>query len=204
MVISSSATVKTQATFSSVSSPEYQNLSDDELITAYLDQDQAAFTTLYNRHKPAVYGFFLRQLTGEAANDGFQETWSKLIANLANYQPEGKFKSYLFTVAYNVLHDHQRKLMREPQHAELDEQTLIDSSADTTAAAEQTQLAERLFGEIRKLPIAQRSVWLLKQESGLGLKEIANLTNSTVEGVKSRLRYANEKLRTGMQKYVRS
>jgi RNA polymerase sigma factor (sigma-70 family) len=94
--------------------------------------------------------------------------------------------------------------MREPQYAELDEQTLIDSSADTTATAEQTQLAERLFGEIRKLPIAQRSVWILKQESGLGLKEIADLTNSTVEGVKSRLRYANEKLRTGMQKYVRS
>ena len=67
----------------------------------------------------------------------------------------------------------------------------------------QRELKEKLRGELHKLPVAQRTAWLLQQESGLSLEEIARLSQATVEGIKSRLRYANQKLKSGMQKYVR-
>lgn len=179
---------------------------DDDLLALYLRGDQGAFEALYTRHKGAVYRFFLRQLPEDAANDAFQETWSKLISAAGSYQPEGKFSGYLFTIAYNVLHDWQRKQMRDSANQQLDAEAAdeLPTTETTETAAAQAQLVEKLHHEIRKLPIAQRAVWILKQESGLGLAEIALLTNSTLEGVKSRLRYANQKLKSGMQKYVRT
>ena len=176
---------------------------DDELIALYVAGQQAAFELLYERHKGPVYRFLLRQLQADAANDAFQETWSKVIANAHKYEPNGKFRSYLFTIAYNVLHDWQRKQMRKPLEALMHEDE-IESEENIEAEAEQAQMLEKLHVEIRKLPITQRAVWLLKQESGLGLADIAQLTGSTLEGVKSRLRYANTKLKSGMQKYVRT
>ncbi len=184
--------------------------SDDDLLAQYLrphraSRDQEAFEILYERHKGPVDRFFLRQLPPEAANDAFQETWTKLIASAHRYQAGGKFRSYLFTIAYNVLHDWQRKQMRNAVHdqsnIEVDE---LESDVDVAEAVAQAQLVKHLHLEVNKLPITQRAAWLLKQESGLGLEEIAQLTNTTLEGVKSRIRYANAKLKSGMQKYVRS
>lgn len=188
---------------------EQSGASDDDLLERYMLRaqnpgSQAAFALLYERHKGPVYRFFLRQLPEDAAHDAFQETWTKLIASAHKYKAEGKFRSYLFTIAYNVLHDWQRKQMRDALKAtnpvEPDE---LQADTDVAGSAEQAQLAAHLHSELRKLPITQRAAWLLKQESGLGLQEIAQLTNTTLEGVKSRIRYANTKLKSGMQKYVK-
>lgn len=184
---------------------DQSNVSDDQLLSRYLLNDQEAFARLYERHKGPVYRFFLRQLPEDAAHDAFQETWAKVIANAHKYKAEGKFRSYLFTLAYNVLHDWQRKQMRTSalvtEQIETEE---LEADTDVATTAEQAQLVALLNTEVAKLPITQRAVWLLKQESGLSLGEIAQLTNTTLEGVKSRIRYANAKLKSGMQKYVRS
>ncbi len=183
---------------------EEEKASDDVLLAHYVAGDQSAFEALYAAHKGPVYRFFLRQLPEEAAHDAFQETWTKLIAAAPAYKPEGKFRSFLFTIAYNVLHDWQRKQMRTAAQVQeqVDTEALV-AELDLQSEVEEAQLAKLLRAQVRALPIAQRAVWLLRQESELGLGEIAALTNSTLEGVKSRLRYANQKLKSGMQKYVR-
>ena len=99
--------------------------------------------------------------------------------------------------------DFHRKQARAPELADV-EDTEIAGNESPEQEIDQAELHAQFRSELEKLPIHQRSVWVLKQESGLSLEQIAKMTSSTKEGVKSRLRYANEKLKAGMQKYVRS
>ena len=170
---------------------------DDELLAAYLAGDAMAFETLYNRHKGPLYRYFVRQLNQSDAHDAFQNTWSKLLNAAARYKAEGKFQAYLFKLAHNEIMDHHRRQIRivDTQPPELTTESLESQTA-------RVQLRERLGEEIAKLPLQQRATWVLQQETALSLKEIAELTQSTVEGVKSRLRYAKNALKAGMQKYV--
>ncbi|MEM7003665.1 MAG: sigma-70 family RNA polymerase sigma factor [Pseudomonadota bacterium] len=180
--------------------PAADNISDDDLIRAWQDGDQGAFATLYERHRSPVFRFFCRQLEPTAAEDAFQETWAKFIRQHNRYQPQGKFRAYLFTIAYNVLHDWHRKQMRQPPTTDAVEE--LPAAAATEHQVERAELQGLLHQLIKRLPIAQRSAWLLRHEAGLSLEAIAQTTDSSLEGVKSRLRYANNKLAAGMQKYV--
>ena len=178
--------------------------SDDQLIAAYLTGDQAAFEVLYARYKNSVYGYFKRQLIHAQAQDAFQDTWIKVIDQLPRYHASSKFSGYLFTIAHNVLMDVFRKQARTPEGADIEEEALTSDEKPTDGGIDQADLHNQLQTELRKLPVQQRSVWILKQETDLSIEQIAKMTSSTKEGVKSRLRYANEKLKAGMQKYVRA
>lgn len=179
---------------------------DDELIGQHLLGDLAAFDVIYQRHKGALYRFFLRQLNEAGANDAFQDIWIKVIDALPRYTPQGKFSSYLFTIAHNVLMDYHKKQMRSAEYTD-NQQALDVAPAAGQESAEhliQEEINTALYAEIKKLPINQRSVWILKQETNLSIKQIAELTSTSLEGAKSRLRYARETLKAGMQRYVRS
>jgi RNA polymerase sigma-70 factor (ECF subfamily) len=179
------------------------SVSDDTLVLAYLRGNAAAFDTLYERYKGPIYRFLQRQLDESRAHDAFQDTWTKLISTLPNYKRSGKFGAYLFRIAHNVLMDEYRK-NKHFVAADDPETESIDQAADVERQVDEQLFRRKLYDEIARLPINQRTVWLIKQESQFSLKEIANLTGSSVEGVKSRLRYANEKLKKGMRRYVRS
>ena len=181
--------------------------SDDELFSRYRRGDEAAFGVLYERYRGKVYRYFLRQMAAGPAQDLFQETWMKLIKAAAGYQPRGTFAAYLFKLAHNVLMDHfrretrQRTLMAE-QAEDPDEQPGKD--ADLDLQYDRNELTVLLKREIARLPLEQRTTWLIRQESGLDLESIAAITDTSMEGVKSRLRYANAKLKAGLQRHVRS
>ena len=191
-----------EASHSEAPLPQKNKPDDDQLITAYLGGDPTGFQRLYERYKSSVFGYFKRQLPEAQAQDAFQDTWIKVIDNLEQYRANGQFSGYLFTIAHNVLMDAHRKQARSPETTEYS-----DEEEDITATPEQDldseQISKQFQSELKKLPIHQRSVWILKQETEFSIEQIAKVTNSTKEGVKSRLRYANEKLKAGMQKYVR-
>ncbi|MEM7077597.1 MAG: sigma-70 family RNA polymerase sigma factor [Pseudomonadota bacterium] len=177
-------------------------IEDDTLVLRYRAGDQAAFTQLYERYKGPLYRYFLRQ-TGEAqAQDCFQETWAKLLDTLERYHARGTFQAYLFRIGHNVLMDHFRRDRRFTQPLpELEEPA--SGQVEAGEALDEKRRLARLYEQIGKLPLAQRSAWLLQQESELSLQEIADLTNATVEAVKSRLRYAKNKLQAGMARHER-
>lgn len=182
-----------------------EQISDDDLIRQYLTGNQEAFEMLYGRYRNSVYGFFKRQLADAPAQDAFQDTWIRLIDSLEKYRATDQFSGYLFTIAHNVLTDVHRRQARHPEPEELEADDLAaghDSEPEHDLS--HTRLQAHFRSELKKLPIHQRSVWILKQETDFTHEQIAKLTRSTTEGVKSRLRYANEKLRAGMQKYVRT
>ncbi|MGI9330981.1 MAG: RNA polymerase sigma factor [Gammaproteobacteria bacterium] len=171
---------------------------DRELMLRYREGDGAAFAQLYERHKGPLYRYFLRQSPdAQTAADLFQEAWTKIIASRRRYQPSARFNTYMYKLAHNCLVDHWRKLGRTPAaDASLrDDPEQTTGLADTEAAVEQAQQTERFTRALGGLPEEQRSAFLLHEEGGLSLADIATVTGVPEETAKSRLRYAVKKLR---------
>lgn len=168
---------------------------DDALMIRYKAGDAGAFEALYARHKGALYRYFLRQAPREAADDLFQEAWLRVVNGARSYAPNGSFPAYLYRVAHNVLVDfyRRRKPTQVGNHKEAAE--LADPGCGPAAALEQSMLRERLKAALRALPPPQREAFLLHQEAGLTLEQIADVVGSNRETVKSRLRYATSKLK---------
>ena len=167
---------------------------DEELMLAYRDGDAAAFERLYARHKGALYRFVLRSLPDRAAAEElYQEAWIRVIEARARYQVEARFKTWLYTIAHNLLVDHWRK--RGLSLVALEEEDAVGEALDPARQAEARDDLRRLLAALQALPPAQREAFLLHEEAGMSVAEIAAATGSNEEAAKSRLRYAMSKLK---------
>lgn len=173
----------------------------------YAKGDAMAFEVLYKKHKDSLYRFVLNQIKKtDTAEDIFQDIWAKLIKNRHQYKAhknKARFKTWLFTLARNTVIDYYRAQGRTKdwqEQFELDEIGIPASDIkEPEQAFEQNVLAEHLLDAIHALPELQREAFLLKEEAGLSLKDIATATRTTPETVKSRLRYAYQKLRIQLE-----
>ncbi len=178
-------------------------ITDEQLMLEYAGGDYRAFETLYGRHKAPLLRFFRRQ-TGSSpvAEELLQEVFLRIIHARQNYQPTAPFKVYLWRLARNLLIDHyrrrQRALPESYQQAEPDS-VAADERVAPDIGAEQSRQLQRLMTLVGELPCAQREAFLLKEEAGFTLAEIAALTGVSGDTVKSRLRYAISKLRAAME-----
>lgn len=180
--------------------------SDEALMLSYAAGRVAAFDMLYARHKGGVYRYLLRHCgNAGVADELFQDVWMNAIRARDRYAPTAKFTTWLYTLAHHRLVDHWRA-NGQMKFASIDD----DGDENTRAAVEALpgarrdepesrldtrQLRERLHAALATLPAVQRDAFLLQQEGGLSLAEIAELTGVGTETVKSRLRYAVAKLR---------
>ncbi len=175
---------------------------DAMLLLAYAAGDAGAFDILYARHRAPLYRYLVRQSHDrELANDLFQEVWGKVIAQRARYEPRAKFQTFLYTVAYNCFIDHCRRRAIRPKLAEDEDADLSVLASDSDSpdqGAERIELGDQLRTAIASLPAEQRDAFLLYEESGLSVNEIAVVTGVGSETAKSRLRYAVAKLRTAL------
>ncbi len=172
---------------------------DAELMLRYARGDMRAFETLYQRHRGALYRYLARQTHDpDAANDLFQEVWSKVIVSRERYEPRAQFRTFLYRIAHNCFIDHCRRssVKNESNCAEDGwENALPGSESDRPdMMAEQAEIRARYRSAIAALPPEQRDAFLL-YESGLSLDEIATISAVGTETAKSRLRYAVAKLR---------
>jgi RNA polymerase sigma-70 factor (ECF subfamily) len=178
--------------------------SDEELMLLYREGDAGAFDALYGRHRGGVYRYFLRQCRDAAiAEELFQDVWMNLIRARATYTVQAKFTTYLYRLAHNRLVDHYRQHRPTVVSADEDDCDVLESIPDereqpADVAIDLRRQAGRLMALIAELPEAQREAFLLQQEGGLAVEEIAAATGVTRETAKSRLRYAVAKLRQGM------
>lgn len=171
---------------------------DDVLMLAWTGGDAAAFEMLYARHRGPLYRFLLRQLRDQAlADEFFQDVWQRVIAARHGWKPDAAFRTWLFRIAHNRLGDHWRGLKhRPPAPEDGDERAarIPDPSSPEHELSEFEQ-RRRLQLAIEDLPDEQREVVLLRLEQELSLEEIGEITGVGRETVKSRLRYAMDKLR---------
>lgn len=174
-------------------------LEDSALMLRYRDGDAAAFEALYLRHKDSLYRYLLRlAMNPHTAEDVFQEAWGKIIKARANYRPTAKFTTYLFRVAHNCFIDHVRRSKRHVGHSDAIPELEADPANEPERQTEQLLARQRLEAALKTLPNEQRDAFLLYEEGGLSLDDIALVTGVNRETAKSRLRYANEKLRASM------
>jgi RNA polymerase sigma-70 factor (ECF subfamily) len=180
---------------------------DEALMLAYAAGDAAAFDALYAKHKGGVYRYLLRHCgVAGTADELFQDVWMNLIRARAAYVPTAKFTTWLYRIAHNRLVDH----WRASGHVDYVTANGDDEGDDPLASvpgarsdepdvrAASREIGARLSRALAALPPPQRDAFLLHQEGGLTLDEIAQLTGVGMETVKSRVRYALAKLRADL------
>lgn len=179
--------------------------------------DAAAFEALYRRHEVKVFRYLLRHVRDHAAaNDLMQEVWFGVARAADRYEPTAKFTTWLYTLAHHRMIDAQRA---QRHHVSLDAASgsagdedgegrrLIDELAgapggEPPQAVERAQTGRRLLAALGALPVEQREAFVLQAEGDLSVEEIAEVTGSSFETVKSRLRYARGKLRDWLQEHA--
>jgi RNA polymerase sigma-70 factor (ECF subfamily) len=178
---------------------------DARLMLRYRDGDADAFLSLYARHKGPLYRYLLRQVRNAgAAADLFQDVWSRLVATRARYEARAKFATYLFHIAHNCTVDFFRRDLRLPQAArseEADAQSVepeVPEYQRPDGIAEFAEQQSALLAALSSLPEEQREAFLLHEETGLSIEEIARVTDVGLETAKSRLRYAIRKLKKAL------
>ncbi len=171
---------------------------DETLMLAYAAGDASAFERLYSRHRAPLYRFLLRHVRdGALADEFFQDVWQRVIGARQNWKPDAAFTTWLYRIAHNRLNDHWRALKhRPPAPEDADERAARVPDPDTP----ERQLSEfeqrrRLQLALAELPDDQREVIQLRLEQELSLEQIGDITGVGRETVKSRLRYAMDKLR---------
>lgn len=196
-----SATVFTNraATLNLTRMNDVSEVSDESLMLAYAAGDAAAFERLYLRHRGKLYRFLVRQLHGNGAlaDELFQDVWQRVISARQGWKPEAAFSTWLYRIAHNRLADHWRALQHRPP-APLDADERTERVPDDDTPERQLSAFEerrRLHLALDELPEEQREVILLRLEQDLSLEEIGEITGVGRETVKSRLRYAMDKLR---------
>ena len=180
----------------------------------YREGDLPAFNELYRRHARGLYNFILwRSPRKEWVEEIIQETWCGLHTAKTNYEAKAEFRTFLFQIARNKLVDCLRQHKNMELATDLGQvedgspvfELIADIAQNTLTPMdelENKQQLEWLQSAIIRLPSEQREALALQQFSGLSLAEIAEITFTSVETIKSRLRYAIQKLRHQAQAAV--
>lgn len=178
-------------------------------MLAYAAGGAAAFDALYARHKGPVYRYMLRHCgNAGVADELFQDVWMNVVRARATYVPTAKFTTWLYTLARHRLVDHWRangqvgfmSIDDDDDDAMHRVETIAGSRVDEPETrVTSNEIGRCLMQALAALPAVQREAFLLQQEGGMSLAEIAELTGAGEETVKSRLRYATAKLRAALE-----
>lgn len=195
-----------------MSDPE---LADEQLVQRFNQGDEAAFEELWNRYKTPLYNFILRSVRErERANELLQEAFLRVIQRAAEFRGQSKFSTWLYTIARNLCIDHSRKMVFR-RHKSLDAPsrsgaedegpTMLERTAASSPGVDRAVIGEdlkaRIAESVQALPEDQREVFLLRQVQGLPFRDISEIVGVPENTVKSRMRYALERLQRALAEY---
>jgi RNA polymerase sigma-70 factor (ECF subfamily) len=175
----------------------WKDLTDEELMVAYVDGDAEAFEILYGRHKSRVLGFLMTKLRDlNEAEDVFQTAFTKLHNGRHKYRHDIPFLPWLFTITRNTLIDHVRKKGIHDRHITVSDEVVngyAEPVIDTTPI-------QATFTELSKLNESQRQALELRFNQGLAFAEIAEQMQTSADNSRQLVSRAVRKLRTLMIK----
>ncbi|MEO9021038.1 MAG: sigma-70 family RNA polymerase sigma factor [Ginsengibacter sp.] len=181
------------------------NLTDQQLIHLYLDGDSEALSSLVERYKDKIYtSIYLLVKDKYLAEDIFQDAFIKVIdtINGGRYTEEGKFLPWVMRIAHNLCVDHFRKVKRSPSIKTSDDHDIFEvlnfSEAGVDEKIIQGQSHERVRKMLDMLPEDQKEVIVMRHFADLSFKEIAKLTDCSINTALGRMRYGLINLRKMM------
>jgi RNA polymerase sigma-70 factor (ECF subfamily) len=186
---------------------KYEELDDRQLVRIYRqDGNEQAFSELMNRHQNKIYSYIFSMVkNAEKADDIFQETFTKVITKMDDtYNEQGKWIAWVMRIAHNATIDHIRKQKRfvdvTSNYDDESNTDFYDRLEDEEAVSAQQQLENEedkssLMKHIDDLPDEQRQVVMLRHYYEMPFKEIAELTDVSINTALGRMRYALINLR---------
>ena len=187
-----------------------KTMTDEELALAYIDGNNRAFDELLTRNQEKIFTYIMYVVKDEdLANDLFQETFLKVITKLQNHQyaDSGKFLWWLTRIAHNVIIDYYRaqksdKVVDAPRENDLSNlrsDNVMDGNRENELS--NAQVLKDVKRLMDALPEAQRDVVYMRFYQELSFKEIAKLTNVSINTSLGRMRYALINLRKLTRQY---
>ena len=173
-------------------------MTDEELAMSYVNGNNKAFDLLLERNQSRLFSYILFIVHDRSmAEDLFQETFVKIISKLheGKYSSSGKFVSWMLRIAHNAVMDWYRRQKNEKTMEVYNENDLYgDSTSVLEANIENHFVKEQVLRDVQRmmnlLPITQREVVFMRFYQNLSFKEIAELTNVSINTALGRMRYA--------------
>ena len=181
--------------------------SDRELVENYRNGDLVSFELLVSRYQAQVYSYIMTLVKDrQLADDIFQDTFVKIIRTIKAgvYKDEGKFVQFAMRISHNLVIDHFRKENRIPTvESSSEDYNYIDNAPISDPSVEQNMINEQIHSDLRKmidyLPVEQREVLRMRIYDDMSFKEIADVTNVSINTALGRMRYALINLRKMME-----
>ena len=180
-------------------------LSDHELINLFTTGNVNAFETLVLRHKDKIYTSILFLVKDKyLAEDIFQDVFIRVIDTIksSRYTEEGKFLPWAMRIAHNLCVDHFRKVKRTPSIRTSEDHDIFEVLNFTEESAEDKMMKRQSHNRVKdmldQLPEDQREVIILRHYADMSFKEIAQITNCSINTALGRMRYGLINLRKMM------
>jgi RNA polymerase sigma factor (sigma-70 family) len=182
-------------------------ISDYELITSFIKGEQPCFEQLIHRHKNKVFAYISLYIRDQSlAEDIFQDTFLKVIQSVKSgkYVDNGKFVSWVMRIAHNLIIDHFRRIKQMNTISNDNyESDIFNSKSFAEDNVEDDMVRQQIHLDVRKmisyLPDDQREVVILRHYAGLSFKEIADITDVSINTALGRMRYALINMRKIME-----
>ncbi len=169
-------------------------VTDNQLIEKYRHGDEKAFDILYERYRKPLYSYINGLCPGQPdkADDLYQQAWVRIIAHLPRYRDSQRFLAWGMRIAHNLAMDGYRRNARFREVVDVSE--LVDPAThDAPLPMEREELRDALAVAVAQLPVAQREVFLLRQQD-VSFREIARIQKTSINTSLGRMRYAVLKL----------
>nr|MBC7613882.1 sigma-70 family RNA polymerase sigma factor [Pseudopedobacter sp.] len=183
----------------------YQVKTDQELVHLYIKGKELALSELIIRHKSRIYtSIYLLVKDEYLAEDIFQDTFIKVIKTLkaGKYNEEGKFLPWVLRIGHNLVIDHFRREKRNPTITNSDGFDIFDVLGIYDESIEEKMVKQQTYDDLKKLihllPSEQKEVLIMRHYGELSFKEIADLTDVSINTALGRMRYALNNLRKMM------
>ena len=175
-----------------------KQMTDDMLVSLYLQGNNTAFDILLNRHQDRLFNYiYFIVRSKEVAEDIFQETFVKAIVTLqqGRYTNDGKFAAWITRIAHNLVID-QFRIERNENTVSNDETEidLLNNAKLSEGNIENRMVNEQVLKDVRmlidELPDCQREVVFMRYYQDMSFKEIADITGVSINTALGRMRYA--------------
>ena len=180
----------------------YDKFSDQMLIDAFVSGDKKCIEVLIERYKGKVYSYMLLNVKNPTvADDIFQDTFLKVMSSLRSrsYSEEGKFLPWVMRIAHNLVIDYFRYDKNNGLTSSDENEYVLNSTSLADSTIEDRIVDEQILTDVKKLleylPPEQKEVIMLRHYGGMSFKEIADVTNVSINTALGRMRYAIMNLR---------